>query len=414
MNTNPNVSELTRRAWLRLAIAGGSLVTLEGVVPGVLLDAAEATKRDDRVLIVLEMAGGNDGLNMVIPHADEAYRKARPEIGIAPTDTLTITPQIGLHPSLRGMADLLEQGQLAIVQGVGYPEPNRSHFESMDIWHTCQQTRGSKQDGWLGRCLETQQIGQMQDPPALHLGSENQPLALTSRGIRVPSIETLEQFRLQGVDRPELVQAIGDLSRRQRESDNDLLDFVQSSTSSAIQTSQRLDSIARDYTPAHPYPESQLGRKLATVARLVASGLHTKIYYVRIDGFDTHSSQPDAHAALLREVSEAVTTLIRDANAQGFGDRLMVMGFSEFGRRVEENASEGTDHGTAGPVFLVGNQVRPGLIGEHPSLTDLDQGDLKHHTDFRQVYAALLEQWFDVSSEQVLGGTYEPIQILKG
>ena len=413
MTMNPLLERLTRRSLLRAAVAGGSLISLESVVPGALLKAAEASRQDERILIVLEMAGGNDGLNMVIPHADEAYRQARPVIGIPAADTLAVTPEIGLHPSLRGLADLLEQGRLAIVQGVGYPDPNRSHFESMDIWHTCRLKGESRADGWLGRYLEAAKLGALQDPPALHLGSENQPLALMSREIRVPSIQSLEQFRLRGADRPEMVQAIRELSSVQRDSQNDLLGFVQSSTSSAIATSQRLESIGTSYKPSEGYPSSELGRKFETIARLVASNLKTKIYYLRIDGFDTHSNQPDVQAALLREVSESVSAFLRDANSQGFGDRLLVMCFSEFGRRVAENASDGTDHGTAGPVLLAGNQVRAGLIGEHPSLSDLDQGDLKYHTDFRQVYAALLEQWLAVPSEQVLGGVHDPLSLLK-
>ena len=413
MTMNPLLERLTRRSLLRAAVAGGSLISLESVVPGALLQAAEASRQDERILIVLEMAGGNDGLNMVIPHADEAYRQARPVIGIPAADTLAVTPEIGLHPSLRGLADLLEQGRLAIVQGVGYPDPNRSHFESMDIWHTCRLKGESRADGWLGRYLEAAKLGALQDPPALHLGSENQPLALMSREIRVPSIQSLEQFRLRGADRPEMVQAIRELSSVQRDSQNDLLGFVQSSTSSAIATSQRLESIGTSYKPSEGYPSSELGRKFETIARLVASNLKTKIYYLRIDGFDTHSNQPDVQAALLREVSESVSAFLRDANSQGFGDRLLVMCFSEFGRRVAENASDGTDHGTAGPVLLAGNQVRAGLIGEHPSLSDLDQGDLKYHTDFRQVYAALLEQWLAVPSEHVLGGVHGPLSLFE-
>jgi uncharacterized protein (DUF1501 family) len=178
-------------------------------------------------------------------------------------------------------------------------------------------------------------------------------------------------------------------------------------------TSERLEAVNSSYTPSHAYPSLELGRKFETVAKLIASGLMTKVYYLRIDGFDTHANQPDAHAGLLREVSESVAAFIRDASAQGFGDRVLVMGFSEFGRRVAENASEGTDHGTAGPVFLAGSSVREGLIGVHPGLLDLDQGDLKHAIDFRQVYAGVLQDWLGVPAEPVLGGKYEPLELLK-
>ena len=414
MNMNDLTHRWSRRTWLRAAAASGSLVTLERLAPGILAQAAEASAQEERILVVLEMAGGNDGLNMVVPHRDEAYRKARPVIGIPADATLTVDDDIGLHPAMRSLADLLEQGRFAVVQGVGYPNPNRSHFESMDIWHSCRHKGGVRDDGWLGRYLEAAQLGDASDPPALHLGREKQPLALMSRGIRVPSIQSLAQFRLRVADRPELVNAIQDLADNERAEADELLGFIQSSTSDAIATSQRMESIGASYQPSESYPSSQLGQKFETIAKLIASGLTTKVFYLRIDGFDTHANQPDAHAGLLRELSDAVATFVRDANSQGFGDRILVMAFSEFGRRVQENASEGTDHGTAGPVLLAGNQVRAGLIGSHPSLSDLDHGDLRHHTDFRQVYAGVLQQWLSVPAEAVLGAVYDPIKIVQG
>jgi uncharacterized protein (DUF1501 family) len=172
-----------------------------------------------------------------------------------------------------------------------------------------------------------------------------------------------------------------------------------------------MESTGIRYQPSSPYPTTGLGRKLQTVAKLIASGLKTKVYYVRIDGFDTHASQPAAHAALLREVSDAVSSLVNDLNAHGHGDRVLAMCFSEFGRRVAENASEGTDHGTAGPMLFAGTKLRPGLLGQHPSLSDLDQGDLKYHTDFRQVYAAVLQDWLGCPSSPTLLGNYKKIDL---
>lgn len=411
MSGIPANNKQSRREFLGSAAAGTALVTFGAAAPRVLCHAAANSPQDERVLVVVEMAGGNDGLNSVIPHSEDGYKQARQEIGINKADTLAVTDRIGLHPSLRGLADLLEQGRFAIVQGVGYENPNRSHFESMDIWHSCQRKDGPRHDGWVGRYLETAGLKDLRDPSALHLGSENQPFALMSRNIRVPSIESLEQFRLRAGDSPALRNAIRDLAAASRDDGNDLLGFVQSSTSSAIAASERMESAGIQYKPSESYPSSSLGKKLETVAKLIASGLQTKVYYVRIDGFDTHANQPDAHRALLREVSEAVSTLIRDSNAHGHGDRVLVMCFSEFGRRVAENASDGTDHGTAGPVLVAGNKVKSGLIGEHPSLTDLDNGDLKHHTDFRQVYAAVLEDWLSCPSESVLGGKYDPVKL---
>jgi uncharacterized protein (DUF1501 family) len=400
----------SRREFLGGVAAGSAVMTFGATAPGVLCQAAAASAQDERILVVVEMAGGNDGLNSVVPHSDDAYLKARKAIGIKKPDTLAVTDQIGFHSSMRGFADLLEQGRFAVVQGVGYENPNRSHFESMDIWHTCLRKGEPRQDGWIGRYLDTAELQQLQDPSAIHLGSEKQPPALSSRQIRVPSIQSLEQFRLLTGDVSR--QTIRDLADQSRPDQDDLLGFIQTSTSSAIAASERMESAGVNYKPSQKYPTSGLGKKLETVAKLIASGLHTKVYYVRIDGFDTHASQPGAHAALLREVSEGVSTFVRDINAHDNGDRVLVMSFSEFGRRVAENASDGTDHGTAGPIFLAGNKVKAGLIGEQPSLTDLDNGDLKHHTDFRQVYATVLEDWLACESESVLGGQYKPMPIL--
>lgn len=411
MNGKRSRYPLSRREFLGTAAAGSVVMTFGSTAPSVLCQAAATSPQDERVLLVVEMAGGNDGLNSVIPHSEDGYRKARQKIGISKSDTASVTDQIGFHPSMRGLADELEQGRFAVVQGVGYENPNRSHFESMDIWHSCVRKGEPRQDGWIGRYLDAAELGNMPDPPAIHFGSEKQPFALTSRNIRVPSIQSLEQFRLRTGDvSPQTIRQLADQGR---EGANDLLGFIQTSTSSAIAASERMESSGVKYQPSESYPTSQLGKKLETVAKLIASGLQTKVYYVRIDGFDTHANQPDAHAALLREVSEAVSTFVRDLSAHDQGDRVLVMCFSEFGRRVAENASDGTDHGTAGPVFLAGNKVKAGLIGEHPSLTDLDNGDLKYHTDFRQVYAAVLENWLACDSESVLGGKYEPLRLLK-
>ena len=312
---------------------------------------------------------------------------------------------------MRGMADLLEDGKLSIVQGVGYENPNRSHFESMDIWHSCQRKNEPRQNGWIGRYLESTKLDHLSDPPALHLGQRQQPFALMSRDVRVPSIQSLEQFRLRAEKSPDLRDAIRSLSSQSRAEASDLLEFVQASSRNAMDASERMESAGVQYKPSEAYPKTTLGRELETIAMLIALGLKTRVYYMRIDGFDTHANQPGAHAVLLRSVSDAVGTLVRDVNAQGDGDRLLVMCFSEFGRRVAENVSDGTDHGAAGPVLLAGNGVKAGVVGEHPRLDDLQNGDLKHRIDFRQVYAEILQQWLKCDAFSVLGAAYDPVAV---
>ncbi len=402
----------SRRQFLTTGAAATSVLTFGNRVPAFLQEAANHGKTDGRILVVVEMAGGNDGLNTVVPFDDDDYRKARPELAIGKSDVLKIDGKLGLHPVMTGFADLLEAGQLSIIQGVGYDNPNRSHFESMDIWHTCQRKDENRIDGWLGRYLQETGKVTSTDPAGLHLGEEKQPFALMSRDVRVPSIRTLDQFRLGGNDAESFRKTVQELADARRESGNDLLGFVQSSTSSALTASERIEAAGMNYKPSSEYPQSGLSAKLQTVAKLIDSGLTTPVYYVRIDGFDTHAQQEGAHQSLLRQVSDGVTSFLKDVMAHGHGDRILCMCFSEFGRRVAENASKGTDHGTAGPVFLAGTNVKAGLVGRHPSLRDLQDGDLKHHTDFRQVYATVLERWLKCPSEGILRGKFTPVDAL--
>jgi uncharacterized protein (DUF1501 family) len=377
--------------------------------------AAAADGKRETILVVLQLSGGNDGLNTVVPYTDDAYRKARPKLAIAERDVLKINDQFGLHPSARGMADLLEANQLAIVQGVGYSQPNRSHFESMDIWHTCQRKGGPRTTGWLGRYFDglASSDGQIATP-GLHLGGEKekQPLALIADNVRVPSISSPEKFRLQDGGDPALLGAIRDLAGKTRGADNDLLGFLQTSTSSALSDSDRIAAALRDYQTPVKYPDNALAKKFKTVAQLIAAGLSTRVYYLELDGFDTHSQQAAAHTALLQQTGGSIHAFLNDIAHHGQADRVLVMCFSEFGRRVQENASEGTDHGAAAPMFLAGKKVKSGLIGKHPSLTDLDDGDLKFHTDFRQVYATVLEGWLGWKSSAALGGEFAPVPLL--
>ncbi len=402
----------SRRSFLRNTAAGSAVLTFGGLAPAALQAAAEQSDTS-RILVVIELAGGNDGLNTIIPFEDDTYQKLRPNLAIAKNTVLNVADGLGFHPALRGFADLLEAGKLAIVQGVGYPEPNRSHFEAMDIWHTCQRRNEVRTDGWLGRFLEEIKDESGGDPSALHLGHDKQPFALMSRNVRVPSIRSLEQFRLQGTEDVDFRKAVQELADARRGEGNDLLNFVQSSTSSAITASERLSTSGKSYSSKVVYPKNGLGEQLQTVARLISSGLHTSVYYVQLNGFDTHSQQPDAHQGLLRQLGDSVKAFLDDIDRLEQSERVTVMAFSEFGRRVEQNASDGTDHGTAGPMFLAGASIKSGLIGKHPSLQNLQDGDLKHHTDFREVYAAVIRHWFQCEAKSILKGEFRPVDVFK-
>ena len=254
------------------------------------------------------------------------------------------------------------------------------------------------------------------DIPGLHLGSEEQPLALAARQVRVASVASLQQFRLSArtdtAVEAQLVELVHNLPTNETETAGGLLDFVHSSSTAAWAASRRIEEVLRSANSRSPYPSSPLAEKLRVIAQLIGAEMQTRIYYVTLDGFDTHAQQPAAHAALLGQWSDALAAFLDDLAQMGHAERVLTFTFSEFGRRVRENASEGTDHGAAAPVFLAGAAVRPGVYGPHPSLTDLEDGDLRFHTDFRCVYATLLERWLQADSEQVLEGRHSLLPIL--
>jgi uncharacterized protein (DUF1501 family) len=410
----------SRRAFLK---SSAGLIALAQGVPQFLLSASAhaAESSGETVLVVIQLSGGNDGLNTVVPYADDAYRKARPSLAVGQSTVRKIDDHVGFHPSMEGFSKLLEAGRLGIVQGVGYPNPDRSHFSSMDIWHTARpdlyKGRGERDGpghrvtGWIGRCLDGNAPASAHgDMPALHLGSGRLPLALVGEQIRVSSVSALEGFRLDAAD-DRVVQAMRQAAAAKRPGDDDLVAFLQRGTLSAMDSSKRVQESLGRYTTDVKYPDGTLARRLKTVAQLIDAGLGTRVYYLDLDGFDTHANQAAAHAGLLTELSAAVNAFVTDLDKHGHGKRVLAMTFSEFGRRLKENASQGTDHGAAAPLFVAGGKVKTGLIGKHPSLSDLDEGDLKFTTDFRGVYAAVLEQWLGVPSTPVLGAMFEPVQV---
>lgn len=405
-----------RRRFLETTLGSSALLSMGLTAPAFLTRTASAAQSSagDNVLVVVQLSGGNDGLNTVIPYADDAYEKNRIVLRIAKSQVLKVDSHIGLHPQMSGFHQLVEAGRLAIVQGVGYPNPDRSHFRSMDIWHTARSEVEDKRDGWLGRCLDCSPAATGGDVPALHLGAGPLPLALASLKTAVPSIESLEGFQLRADGGALPLASLSQLAQAARPEAAELLEFMRQSTLYAYTSSREVQEVLKHEKEASGYPSFNLARKLKQIAQLIDAGLNTRIYYVSQDGYDTHANQLGGHAALLNELSASVTAFVNDLAGRGQVDRVLVLCFSEFGRRVRENASQGTDHGTAAPVFLAGGRVQPGTVGDQPSLSDLDaEGDLKFHTDFRRLYAALLEHWLGCRSEGVLGRHFEPLAVLR-
>jgi uncharacterized protein (DUF1501 family) len=398
----------TRRDALKI-LGGSSLLALAPTVPGFLARTARAAvpTKDGRVLVVVQLDGGNDGINTVVPFADEGYERHRKALRIAKKDLLKIDDRVGLHPAMRGAAKLLETGRLTVVPGVGYPNPNRSHFESMAIWHSARLDLEERDGpGWIGRGLD--EGPKAVDGPAssLFVGAGSVPVALRGRRSIAASLERFEDLTLDPAARSAREVASAP-------SGEDLAAFVRRSTLDAYASSDRLDALARAADGGPVYPQSGLGNRLRMVARLLKGGHPARVYYTAQSGYDTHAGQSAPHYSLLNELSDALLAFQEDLAGAKLADRVLVMGFSEFGRRVAENGSAGTDHGTAGPVFLAGPSVKSGLVGPYPSLTDLDSGDLKMAVDFRRVYATLLEGWLGLPGRAALGADFETLPLFK-
>ena len=415
-----------RRAFLQqLGTAG--IVSL-GISPPAFLsraawaaDAQSKKPTGGRVLVLVQMAGGNDGLNTVIPHSDPEYYKARPALGIPKANVLKIDDSLGLHPQMSGFKELYDEGRLAIVQGVGYANPDRSHFRSMDIWHSARPDAEYTQDGWLGRGLDLTVEGHGGQMRAMALGTNRLPLALTAAKVNVPSIRDLAGYHLElgsGLEENRKLQRrlMGEIADRPgagrgRGAAADL-DFLRKTALTAFSSADRLKEVTASYKPAATYPQTGLGERLKVVAQIIAGELGTRVVFVSLDGFDTHAQQAGAHQALLGELSAAIRAFFKDLKGHGLDGRALVATFSEFGRRVKENGSLGTDHGAASQVFIAGQGIKAGIHGKHPSLTDLVEGDLKFHTDFRSVYATLLTKVLEWPAEPVLGGQFPLVEFV--
>jgi uncharacterized protein (DUF1501 family) len=389
---------LNRRDFLKAS----SLLALAPTVPAFLAKTAAASSpaQDSRVLVVVQLDGGNDALNTVVPHADPNYARLRPTLAVRQNDLVRLNDALGLHPGLRPLAGLLEAGQLAIVPGVGYPNPSRSHFTGMAVWHTARLDPADHTGyGWLGRTLDPASGSSY----AIHASV---PGALRGRRSRAITMLSTEEMLVASAavagqaTGPEPAQADSSLA------------FVRRQALDGYATSDRLAALAQG-AEAGRYPSTELARRLQLVARLLRANLGARVFYTVQGGYDTHAAQRFAHSSLLGEFAQAVAAFFTDLSAAGLADRIALLAFSEFGRTIRENASAGTDHGTAGCVFLVGPGVRGGVCGSTPSLTELDKGEPRMTTDFRRVYASVLEDWLGLGSRDVLNGRFERIELFR-
>jgi len=381
---------LTRRRFLQVS----SLFALAPTVPLFVSRTAQAAAVDkDRcILVVVEMNGGNDALNTVVPYTDPTYEKLRPTLRIARKELLTLSASLGLHPSLKPLDKLWQAGQLAVLPGVGYPNPDRSHFESLAIWHTARfDPEEQKGYGWLGRALDPQ-------AGTAYLLGNALPTALRGRRSTTIALNRVDEALL--ADPAAARQGIG------TESADDLLAFIRRQSVDANNAADKLARISGK-EDGNRYPATGLAERLKLAAHLIRSNLGARVFYTLQPGYDTHAVQTFEHGNLLQDFAGAVAAFFDDLSQAKLADRVTLLAFSEFGRTIKENGSAGTDHGTAGAVFLAGPSVRGGIPTAMPSLTDLVADEPKMTADFRGVYASVLRDWMGLPAKEILAGTFE-------
>ena len=410
--------KLTRRAMIK----DGLLVVSAGMIMPAIFSRGVASAQSqaldgsrlaqsaaDRTLIVVQMAGGNDGLNTVVPFTDPLYLKMRPTLGLPHTKVLPLDTRLGLHPNLQPLKKLWDAGHLAIVEGVGYPNQSLSHFQAMDIWQTLD-LNGTGSQGWLGK-LVSGLVDQEGHPfKAIDIGVQSAQ-ALQSISTQVPTIANVKNYTIY----PDPVDTDGGNARLQAlmklynsyPGTAPYAALLDTTALSAQDGSRQLRQADTVYRPAVTYPKGPFADGLKVLAEAIVQGLGLRVGYVTLGGFDTHANQQTTHDTLMLTLANGLSAFYNDLVAHGKADNVVVMTWSEFGRRVEENGSLGTDHGTAAPLFVLGNPVSKGIYGEPPSLSSLDQnGNLKYTLDFRSVYATVLDRWMGASSKDVLGGSF--------
>lgn len=391
--------------FLALGVTAPTFLTRTAQVLAQEADACMTGPNSKRTLVVIQLGGGNDGLNSVVPYGDPLYYQARPSLAVAKNEVLPLSDYIGFNPNLSPLKALYDAGHLAVVQGVGYPNPNRSHFRSTDIWMTGRPDI-QEQTGWLGRYLDARCSGEDKPLRGVDVGDTVSKLFWTGQSI-VPAISSIEGFDFLTdqrfpSDRNNQVETLKLLNAGN--SGKQYPDYVSRAALDALDTSAQLKRIAASYRSAAPYPNTPFARGLQTIAKLLSADLGTKIFHVTIGGFDTHAGQARTHGALLKTVADGVEAFMRDLEGLGKADDVALMTFSEFGRRVVENASGGTDHGAAAPLYIIGGGVNAGIFGDHPSLADLESGDLKYKVDFRSVYGTLVRDWLGADPSGIIGG----------
>jgi uncharacterized protein (DUF1501 family) len=359
----------------------------------------------NKVLVVLQLSGGNDGLNTVIPIRNDIYYSSRPKLGIKKEETLILTDETGLNPALTAFKDLFDDGSLGIMNGVGYPNPDRSHFRSMDIWHSASNSSDYINNGWVGRYLDAQCSGCDKPTQALEI---DDVLSLALKGEKMNGIAMRDPRRLYNTSHEKYFKDV--LAQHRDEPGEQTVDYLYKTMAETLSSADYIFEQSKLHPTTAQYPTTGLGQSLKTIASLIFSDINTKVYYVSLGSFDTHVAQEGQQKRLFTEMNDAVKGFVADLKANNRFQDTMLMTFSEFGRRVNQNASGGTDHGTANNMFFVsGGLQQKGVLNAMPDLNDLQDGDLKHHVDFKNVYATVLKNWLNADDKKILGKEFSTL-----
>jgi uncharacterized protein (DUF1501 family) len=359
-----------------------------------------------KIVVVIQLSGGNDGLNTIIPVRNDIYYRLRPKLGIARQNSLSLNDETGLNPNLTFFKELYDGGNLAILNNVGYPNPDRSHFRSMDIWHTASDSRSYLNTGWLGRYLDAQCAGCPHPTQILEL---DDMLSLALKGEHFNGIASKDPRRLFTTSSQHYLQKLVEHPHEHEP----VVDYLYKTLADTLHSADYLFKESRRKPSTATYPNTELGKSLQTIASLSFSEVNTRVYYVTLGSFDTHINQEAQQKRLFTELNDAVGAFVKDLKANGQFNNLLLFTFSEFGRRVNQNASGGTDHGTANNMFFISGALKKkGLINTMPDLADLDNNDLKYAVDFRQVYQMVLKDWLQTDARQILGGEFAGLQIV--
>lgn len=356
-------------------------------------------------LIILQFSGGNDGLNTIIPYRNDIYYRERPKLAIPEGKVLKINDELAFHPALEKLRRWYDDGRFSILNNVGYPNPDRSHFRSMDIWHTASDSREYLKTGWIGRYLDSQCAGHCQPYQALEIDDQ---LSLSMKGEQVKGLAVSDSKRLYSQTQNSFYQQLARLNHEEYEN----VDYLYKTLAETISSADYIHAKTKITSSTTTYPPHELGRRMKTIADFIRSGVDCRVYYVSHGSFDTHVNQQPQQHRLLTQYAEALDAFLLDLKSQDQLDNVMVMSFSEFGRRIKQNASNGTDHGAANVLFLAGSSLKPdATLSASPNLTDTDQGDLKYSIDFRDVYATLLDRWLEIPSEAILGRKFAGLKM---